>query len=251
MMQTLIDTVPTGAVYRIHPHRETGAEELPAIDVGGLVRALGDAQVEPTAVTPQHRRLVGFLSGSPLAVGAFVGSAATIFADLPVLEATPSVIERERAAAISTSRESVSDPPAYDAFKALGRWLDADDAVIADMVGVGRTTPYTWKRDGREPRAATAQRIFEYHATLDSVRRRLGPGDLRRWLNEGIPSRRDALLAGGLERFDADVHALLFRREPARRVNLAAAPEDTAVVDTAPGERPLRASGRRPRRSGG
>jgi hypothetical protein len=247
-MQTLIDTVPTGAVYRIHPHRETGAEELPAIDVGGLVGALSYALVEPTAVTPQHRRLVGSLSGSSLAVGAFVVSAATIFADLPVLEATPSVIERERAAAISTSRESVSDPPAYDAFKALGRWLDADDA---DLVGVGRTTPYTWKRDGREPRAATAQRIFEYHATLDSVRRRLGPGDLRRWLNEGIPSRRDALLAGGLERFDADVHALLFRREPARRVNLAAAPEDTAVVDTAPGERPLRASGRRPRRSGG
>jgi len=250
-MQTLLNTVPTGAIYGIHAAQETRAEELPAIDVGSLVGALRYDPVEHTAVTPQHGRLVGSLSNSPLDVIAFIGGGAMLFVEHKVFEATPSVIERARAATVATGREPVSDPPAYEAFKALGRWLDADDAAIADMVGVGRTTPYTWKRDGREPRAATAQRIYEYHATLDSLRRRLGAGGLRRWLHEGIPPRRDTLLASGLERLDVDVHALLFRREPARRVDLAAAPEDTAPVETTRGERPLRASGRRPRRSGG
>jgi hypothetical protein len=248
-MQTLIATVPTGAIYGIHAAQETRAEELATIDVGGLVGALRRDPVVPTAVTPQHERLVD--PRSPFDVIAFTGGGAMVFVEFKVFDPTPSVIEQARGATVAIRREPVSEPAAYEAFKALGRWLDADDAAIADMVGVGRTTPYTWKRDGREPRAATSQRIYEHHATLDSLRRRLGAGGLRRWLHEGIPPRRETLLAGGLERLDADVHALLFRREPARRIDLAAAPEDTAPVAATRDERSLRPSGRRPRRSGG
>jgi hypothetical protein len=247
-MQTLIDTTPTASVYGIHASHETPVGELSTIDVSGLIDALRHDPDESTAVTPEHRWLLGVWPAAPVDMSAGVGRSLLLF-QLKAFEATPSVIERERAGI--ARREPVADPPAFAAFKALGRWLGADDAAIADMVGVGRTTPYAWKRAGHEPRAGTAQRIYEYHATLDSLRRRLGPDGLRRWLHEGVPPRRDELLAGGLERLEADVHALLFRREPARRVDLAAAPEETAPVELTRGERPLRPSGRRPRRPAG
>ncbi len=122
------------------------------------------------------------------------------------------------------------EPPAYRAFKDLSRWLDADDGQIADMVSIGRTTPYTWKREGREPRPATAQRIYEHHATLDALRRRLGGDAFRRWLNEGVSTRRDALLAGDLAGLEQDVHDVLFRRPKDERIDLAAAPEDSTPM---------------------
>jgi hypothetical protein len=202
-------------------------------------------------VTPQH---VGLLRapGSPSPdVVAYTSGGVLLVGEVKIFESTPSTIEQTRAWILPVDQEPSGDPPAYAAFKALGRWLDADDAAIADMVGVGRTTPYTWKRDGREPRAATTQHIYEHHATLDALRRRLGIGGLRRWLHEGASPRREALLAGDLERLEGDVHAVLFRREPTQRIDLAAAPEDWAAADATRGQRPLRPSGRRPRRSGG
>jgi hypothetical protein len=249
-MQTLTHTVPTGAVYGVHAPQETRAEGLPTIDVENLVGALRRDPVGHTDVTPMHIRLLGVGSGSALDVVAYTGSGAFLVAEMKVFESTPSTIEQSRGWVVPVD-PAASDPPAYEAFKALGRWLNADDAAIADMVGVGRTTPYTWKREGREPRAATSQRIYEYHATLDALRRRLGIGGLRRWLHEGITPRRDVLLAGDLEHLERDVHGVLFRRAPTQRVDLAAAPEDTAPAGAAAGERPLRPSGRRPRRSRG
>jgi hypothetical protein len=248
-MQTLTDTVPTGARYGVHAPQETHVEGLPAIDVESLIGALRWDSLDHTDVTPQHIQALGGGAGSALDVVAYA-SGALLVAEMKVFESTPSTIEQSRGWVMPVDR-AASDPPAYEAFKALGRWLNADDAAIADMVGVGRTTPYTWKRDGREPRAATSQRIYEYHATVDALRRRLGIGGLRRWLHEGVSPRRDVLLAGELESLEPDVHELLFRRAPTQRVDLAAAPEDTDPGGTAPGGRSLRPSGRRPRRSRG
>jgi hypothetical protein len=249
-MQTLTHTLPTGAIYGIHAPQETRAEGLPAVDVENLVGALLWDPVGHTDVTPMHMPLLGLRSRSALDVTAYTGSGALLIADVKVFESTPSTIEQSQGWLVPADPVA-SDPPAYEAFKALGRWLNADDAAIADMVGVGRTTPYTWRRDGREPRAATSQRIYEYHATLDALRRRLGIGGLRRWLHEGVTPRRDLLLAGDLERLERDVHEILFRFAPARRGDLAAAPEDTAPAGVAPAGRSLRPSGRRPRRSRG
>jgi len=232
-MQAVIDTAPTGVIYSMHATQETRAEGLAAIDVENLIGALLDRAAEPTTVTPQHEWLIASLSGFALLSASLSGfpsfsspwfssSSLDLVAQrvhhlMPALErvfeATPSVIERARASAADHQRRPESDPPAYEAYKALGRWLAAGDAAIADMVGVGRTTPYTWKRDGREPRAATVQRIYEYHATLDSLRRKLGIAGLRRWLHEGVPPRLETLLAGELERLEADVHAELFSRK--------------------------------------
>jgi hypothetical protein len=249
-MQTLTHTVPTGAIYGVHAPQETRAEGLPAIDVENLIGALRRDPVGHTDVSPMHMGLLGAGIGSAVDLVAYTAGGTLVVAAMKVFDPTPSTIERARGWVVPVD-PAPTDPPAYEAFKALGRWLNADDAAIADMVGVGRTTPYTWKRDGREPRAATSQRIYEHHATLDAVRRRLGIGGLRRWLHEGVIPRRDVLLAGDLEHLEPDVHAVLFRRAPGQRVDLAGAPEDTAPAAAAPGGRPLRPSGRRPRRSRG
>jgi hypothetical protein len=248
-MDTLARAVPTGAIYTLHAPQETRAERLPAIDVEHLIGALHRDPVGHTDVTPMNVRLLGAASGSGFdVVVAYKGSGKLLLAEMKPFESTPSTIEQSRGVAVRTERRA-SDPPAYEAFKTLGRWLNADDAAIADMVGVGRTTAYTWKRDGREPRAATSQRIYEYHATLDALSRRLGVGGLRRWLHEGLAPRRDVLLAGDLERLERDVHEVLFRRAPIQRVDLAAAAEDTTPTEVSGSERSLRPSGRRPRRS--
>lgn len=250
-MQPLTDSAPTGAIYGVHAPRETQAELLTTIDVEDLVGVLVNDSLGYTEVTPLHGRLVVAPASTSRDLVAYLGGRDLFVAYGDVFESTPSVIEQARARALPTIPETAAgDPPAFEAFKALGRWLDADDGAVADMVGVGRTTPYTWKRDGREPRRATAQRIYEHHATLDALRRRLGIAGLRRWLHEGIAPRRNTLLAGDLEHLEGDVHAVLFRREPAQRIDLAAAPEDSTPAEVMRGERPLRPSARRPRRSG-
>jgi len=246
-MQTLTDTVPTGARYGVHAPQETRVVRLPAIDVESLIGALRWDSGDHTDVTPLH--IQALATGPSVDFLAYSGEAVLV-AETKLFESTPSTIEQSQGWVMPVDR-ATSEPPAYEAFKALGRWLNADDAAIADMVGVGRTTPYTWKRDGREPRAATSRRIYEYHATIDALRRRLGIGGLRRWLHEGVAPRRDVLLAGDLETLEPDVHQLLFRRAPRQRVDLAAAPEDSDPAGTAPGGRSLRPSGRRPRRSRG
>lgn len=249
-MQTLVQPTPAGAIYGTHGPRETRVEQLPAIDVDSLIGVLLRDRLVHAEVTPLHGRLVGSPASWLPDVVAYTRGGTLLVAEAKVFEPTPSSIEQARDWMLSVAADRPRDPSAYEAFKALGRWLDADDAAIADMVGVGRTTPYTWKRDGREPRAATTRRIYEYDATIDSLRRRLGIIGLRRWLREGIPTRRDTLLAGNLESLERDVHEVLFRREPAQRIDLAASPQDSAVpAETARRERPLRPSRRRPRRS--
>jgi hypothetical protein len=139
-------------------------------------------------------------------------------------------------------------PSAYQACKAIGEWLGAGDEEVADAVGIGRTTPYAWRRDGREPRRGTAQRIYEFHAVLNSVRRELGQEKFALWLFGGDPSRRELLLAGDLESLEASVDTVLFERGRSRP-DLSWSPEDTEPIKTpASGEAP-RPSRRRPRRA--
>jgi len=278
---------PTGAIYGVYPTSETHAEEMPGIDLASLMGPQREV-IEHTPVSPQHLHLVapsfscksafdaaklmpdpsflmnedttealqrtcliacGFSSESALRRIAPTAWSSLVYFKVSFPTLTSATMEWPQPASATIAQEPTHAPPAYDAFKDLGRWLDADDGAIAKMVGVGRTTPYTWKRDCREPRAATVRRIYEYHATIDSLRRRLATSDFRRWLNEGVSSRRDRLLSGELESLEMDVHAVLFRREPNRRVDLAAAPEEPPRTTAVHRDRPLRPSGRSPRRS--
>jgi hypothetical protein len=212
---------------------------------------------EATEITIRRERSAGVKSGRAATVGALLGAGLLLMGSPALYEPTPFTIEVGHHARGSTAIPAAAaedtartEPAAYRAFKDLGRWLDAEDGQIADMVGIGRTTPYTWKREGREPRAGTAQRIYEHHATMDALQRRLGEEGLRRWLHEGVPTRRDAVLAGGLTDLERDVHEVLFRRPVDQEVDLAAAPEDTTSAVFPAQTAPVRPSGRRPRRPG-
>jgi hypothetical protein len=139
-------------------------------------------------------------------------------------------------------------PNAFCAFKDLGDWLGAADEEIAIAIGIGRTTVYSWRREGREPRRGTAQRIYEYHSVLASLRRRLGAQGFALWLSTGNPARRELLLAGKLESLGAAVDAALFT-DAGHSLDLAWSGEDRGSVEPGAAAEPLRPSGRRARRA--
>lgn len=125
---------------------------------------------------------------------------------------TVGIVEVKGEAAATQATEAADPPKAFTAFKEVASWLDARDEEITQLIGVGRTTPYSWERDGREPRRGSVRKLFETHATLAAIRDRLGEGGLHRWLNSGEPSRRDLILQGDLVRLERDVRQLLFER---------------------------------------
>jgi hypothetical protein len=109
-----------------------------------------------------------------------------------------------------------ADSPAFRAFKELGCWLEATDEEIATMAGVGRTTPYTWLREGREPRRSTVRSMFQTHAALAALVQRLGEPDAIRWLVHDEPSRRERLLAGDLASVQTEMRPVIFARSRRR-----------------------------------
>jgi hypothetical protein len=114
----------------------------------------------------------------------------------------------------------------YDAFKDLVGWLQATDAEVAAMVGVGRTTPYGWKRDGREPRRETVRRLFAAHAVVGALARRLGDEAASRWVVIEDPSRRERILAGDIASVQDEARSVLFARRRRRMRPGSWIPED-------------------------
>jgi hypothetical protein len=106
--------------------------------------------------------------------------------------------------------------PAFDAFKDLVRWLRATDDEVASMIGVGRTTPYAWKREGREPRRSTVRKLFQTHAVLAGLVNKLGEEPAVEWLVLDDPSRRERVLAGDLAAVQNEARPLLFGRRQRR-----------------------------------
>jgi hypothetical protein len=276
----LIEDAPTGGVYSLASARETPVEDLPTLNTANLVAAIKAAVAEleePTQTTQParsphlHQSAIveyllsallrerhpatlframldePFLIATPYTLDPFVGSGSLSATALRGIKNVHALITIDETAPDSED-VAAEAPPAFHAFKDLGRWLDADDGEVARMVGFGRTTPYSWKRSGTEPRVGTVRRLYEYHAALDSLYRHLGDDDLRRWLHLGAPAtRRETLLGGALEELERDVHEALFRRSPETRLGLAAGPEDAGAVGARGGQAP-RASRRRPRR---
>jgi hypothetical protein len=140
-----------------------------------------------------------------------------------------------------------SKSPAFAAFKDLCRWLVMTDAEISDLVGVGRTTPYSWIRDDHEPRAATVRRLYQIHALVSAVAKRLGDEETRKWFSAGSPTPTELLAQGDVDTFGRVAHDLLFGRGDKRREALDAwRPED----DVAPGPGAQRRAALRPARRG-
>jgi hypothetical protein len=171
-------------------------------------------------------------------------------AGLVTWHGTLAEVATEKDSAVEEARGPASGPPAYRAFKELADWLEAREEDLATAIGIGRTTVYSWKRDGREPRRGTAQRIYEYHSVLSSLLQRLGREGLRGWLFSGSPQPRDLLLGGDLASLDSRIHNVLFRRADTG-IDLAWAPEPEPEGSGEPADEPIRArpSGRKVKRA--
>lgn len=129
------------------------------------------------------------------------------------------VFAEDEAAVVTGEAPEEQRSPAYDAFKDLGQWLDATDDEVAEMVGIGRTTPYDWKRVGREPRRSTVRLLFQCHAVLSALVKKLGEPQAKEWLLVEDPKRRERLLSGDIAAIQAETRPIIFgtARPRARR----------------------------------
>lgn len=236
----------------------------------GLGQITAAAKVDETGVTLNPPSLRGYLPVRTMprevrrTAAAFAADTRGIFWEVfaaatssALLELLPALRARRPAAGVvwraaSTEQDTplATDRPAYQAFKELARWLEADEQDVANAIGIGRTTPSSWKRDGREPRADTVRRLYEYHSTLDALRRRLGQEGLRAWIFARQGMHRAMLLSGDLAAVEGDVNAVLFGDAAERLPDLAWAPdEQTEPEPAAHHEEDVPLTGRRPRRT--
>jgi transcriptional regulator with XRE-family HTH domain len=126
---------------------------------------------------------------------------------------------------------AVDDEPrskAFKAFRDIVRWTQSTNGVVADLLGIGRTTPNSWERDGREPHRGTVKLLFQIHNALAAVVHELGEERAIDWLCHDDPRRVESVLAGDLDAIERDLDDLLFRPRRPRRRRGAWIPEDEA-----------------------
>ncbi len=120
---------------------------------------------------------------------------------------------------------------AYRAFTELTAWLGMTQEETAALLGIGRTTPLAWRR-GHEPQPARARRLFQTHALVKTLVRRLGTDEARRWLGRETPSPLELIRSGNVAAADDRAEAVIFDAAVPSRLdawvdNEAAAPTPT------------------------
>jgi hypothetical protein len=103
---------------------------------------------------------------------------------------------------------------AFQAFVELKTWLKLNTAEAAELVGVKRTTPHAWAREGRKPQPSNARRLSQLHSIVKALVRALGEDEATRWLEAGDPSARELLLSGDVEAAAKSAEELLIGHEP-------------------------------------
>jgi transcriptional regulator with XRE-family HTH domain len=96
---------------------------------------------------------------------------------------------------VTHAEPAQGDGLAYRTFVELADALGMTQEETAKLLGIGRTTPLAWRR-GSEPRPARARRLYQTHALVGTLVRRIGREATRRWLEIGQPSPL-ALIAEG------------------------------------------------------
>jgi hypothetical protein len=162
-----------------------------------------------------------------------IAAGAVSLVSVPISTPTPYIQHAEAAATAPVPDTlvvaTISRSASFRKFKDVARWLGLSDEAAAELVGVGRTTPYSWERRAHEPRPSKAGRLFEYHALLSSLVRRLGASGLDEWLVAGSPRPRQLLLGGNLGAAYDAAHEFLFT--PGRpEVGLGALQPETQVA---------------------
>jgi len=160
---------------------------------------------------------------------------------LPQPSPLHALLERQTEAPISGST-----PEAFRAFKDITEWLRASDEEVAEAIGIGRTTVYAWRREGREPRRGTARRLYELHSVLAALQRRMGSERYELWLNQGASSWRQAVLSGDLSVLEPVIESELFDQPSGQRFDWT--PEDRGSLSPAESSTRPRVSGRKAKR---
>ena len=212
-------------------------EEL-AFDAYGVVWATG---APPRVVRVAGQAIPQHISG----LGYFVGSGRVSYQQtynwpLPQRFAVSGVVVPPRR---RVRQQPVSRP--YRACKDLGSWLGVSDEDVASMVGVGRTTLYSWKRGAEPRRPAIARQLYQLHAVLRALYSQLGEDALRHWLKHGSPCPQTLLEQRDFDLFERLADEVLFPRDdkPVRRLDAARLPDEPkASPSPADRARPLKPS---------
>lgn len=110
----------------------------------------------------------------------------------------------------STIEVKPSEPRAYLAFKDLVDWLEAPEEDVASSVGVELYVIRSWVYEKREPRAQTARKIYQIHASLSAVLQKLGRVKMKQFLFETTPSPRLAILSGDATALSKLAYPIIF-----------------------------------------
>jgi hypothetical protein len=140
--------------------------------------------------------------------------------------------------------EAIEDLPveapqskAFTTLSDLRRWLHLSVAEAATLVGFGRTTPSSWLRAGHEPQPARARRLYQAHAIVSALVRRIGQEETLRWFLGGSPSPSELITQGDIEAAADSAEEILIGRQ-ARRGPAAGALLEENVEPPSGGLRP-------------
>jgi hypothetical protein len=174
----------------------------------------------------------------------------TIALEEPLASATPASFEIELSHWFPAPQATIRDwmlryitradpkprePRAYRTFVELAEWLEMTQEETARLLGMGRTTPLSWRRAGHEPQPARARRLYQTHALVSTLRRRLGQDAMRRWLDAGDPSPLALIAQGDVTGADDLADELIFGTAPSRE-RLGAWVEEPADTDPSAAE---------------
>ncbi len=132
---------------------------------------------------------------------------------------SPSMMFTQAADLLARRRRATAVEPvqsrAYRSFVQLASWLGRTQGETAHILGIGRTTPLAWRR-GREPQPARARRLYQTHALVSTLVRRIGEDETRRWLASGTPSPIDLIAQGDVRAADDLAGGLIFESRSSR-----------------------------------
>ena len=128
------------------------------------------------------------------------------------------------------------------AYQRLREALPLTDDELADVLGVGRTTPYKWTREGSSPKVQTLRFIVRLDAIVRGLLASRARADFDDWLVVGNPAPVQLLRDHVIDEFERRANAAIFTPSPGRAVGYEAeAPPLPQRTVAAPAIAPRRA----------
>jgi len=117
------------------------------------------------ALTTQHRAFVSQLAQAH--TQAFGAQQRAIVGQLA--QAHRQALAAERVATGQLARSALAAVEPFRAFNDLKGWLSLTSRQLAELLGIKRTTPNAWDREGRKPRPETQLRLDRLHSYIEQL----------------------------------------------------------------------------------